>query len=317
MNRFGFRGTKLAFKPSALLTAGLLCTVFLIIVYIVLYPIPNFIIGYLSWKATAAAVPETGYVRRLHGDIHYVVYGKGAPLVLLHGGLSNKLCWFSQLPMLVRSGRRVILLDTRGHGKSTPGDIEPSYQLYAQDVIGVLDRLHIGSTDVLGWSDGGNTALVLACRYPKRIRSILLISANFNPEGLTPEIRQDNRKPYGRFRQWFNRFWTRSDREYPQLERQVKKLWETSPRMTPAMLAAITCPVLIIVGEHDYVSVAHAREMTEAVANGKLAVITGGGHSTPITHAAEINRLVRRFLIDPEGSSWKIPTGTRASAQTK
>ncbi len=319
MNKLGFRGHKSAVNPSALLTAGLLCTVFLIIVYIVLYPIPNFIIGYLSWKATAAAVPETGYVRRQYGDIHYVVYGKGAPLVLLHGGLSNKLCWFSQLPMLVRSGRRVILLDTRGHGKSTAGNIEPSYQLYAQDVIGVLDRLHIDSADVLGWSDGGNTALMLACRYPKRIRSILLISANFNPEGLTTEIRRDNRKPYGRLRQWFNRFWTRSDREYPQLERQVKKLWETSPRMTPATLATITCPVLIIVGEHDYVSVAHAREMTEAVANGKLAVIAGGGHSTPITHAAEINRLVRRFLIDPEGSKRKIqiPTGSRASTRMK
>ncbi|MCF6188298.1 MAG: alpha/beta hydrolase [Desulfobulbaceae bacterium] len=311
------RGTESAFNPSAPLTAGILCTVFLIIVYTVLYPISNFIIGYLSWKATAAAVPETGYVRRQHGNIHYVVYGKGAPLVLLHGGLSNKLCWFSQLPMLVRSERRVILLDTRGHGKSTPGNIEPSYQLYAQDVVGVLDHLHIGSADVLGWSDGGNTALMLAYRYSKRIRSILLISANFNPEGLTSEIRRDNRKPYGRFRQWFNRFWTRSDREYPQLERQVKKLWETSPRMTSAMLAAITCPVLIIVGEHDYVSVAHAREMTEAVANGKLTVIAGGGHSTPITHAAEINRLIRRFLINPEGSSRKIPTGSISSAQTK
>ena len=314
MGNIGSRGLKSVFNPAALSAAGLLC---IVILYIVLYPIPNFIIGYLSWKATAAAIPETGYVRRQHGDIHYVVYGKGAPLVLLHGGLSNKLCWFSQLPMLVRSGRRVILLDTRGHGKSTPGNIEPSYQLYAQDVIGVLDRLHIGSTDVLGWSDGGNTALMLASRYPKRIRSILLISANFNPEGLTPEIRRDNRKPYGRFRQWFNRFWTRSDREYPQLERQVKKLWETSPRMTPAMLAAITCPVLIIVGEHDYVSVAHAREMTEAVANGMPVVIAGGGHSTPITHADEINRLIRRFLTDPKGSSRKMSTGAGASAQTK
>ncbi|HEB68107.1 MAG TPA: alpha/beta hydrolase [Desulfobulbus sp.] len=295
--------------PYALLTAGLLLSVFLITVYIVLSPIPNFILGYLSWKATAAAVPQTGYIHQQHGEIHYVVYGKGAPLVLLHGGLSNKLCWFSQLPMLVRSGRRVILLDTRGHGKSTGGNVEPSYQVYARDVIGVLDHLHIDSADVLGWSDGGNTALVLGYRYPERIRKIILISANFNPEGLVPEIQQDNRKPYGWFRQWFNRFWTGSSREYPQLERQVKKLWQTSPRLTPDMLAAITCPVLILVGEHDYVSVAHAKEMAETVANGVLKVIAGGGHSTPITHADAINRLILRFLNDPEGTGPKPPPG--------
>jgi len=307
MRESGFSGLTLFPKPPlALLIAGLLLSVFLITAYIVLNPIPNFIIGYLSWKATAAAVPQTGYIRQQHGDIHYVVYGKGAPLVLLHGGLSNKLCWFSQLPMLVRSGRQVILLDTRGHGKSTRGNVEPSYQTYARDVVGVLDHLHIDSADVLGWSDGGNTALVLGYRYPERIRKILLISANFNPEGLTPEIRQDNRKPYGWFRQWFNRLWTQSSREYPQLERQVKKLWQTSPRLTPDMLASIRCPVLIIVGEHDYVSVEHAREMAEAVANGVLKVITGGGHSTPITHADEINRLILRFLSDPEGPGPKF-----------
>ncbi len=310
MRESGSSGRTLFSKfQLALLTAGLLLSVFSLTVYFVLFPIPNFIIGYLSWKATAAGVPQTGDIRQQHGVIHYVVYGKGAPLVLLHGGLSNKLCWFSQLPMLVRSGRRVILLDTRGHGKSTRGNIEPSYQAYARDVVGVLDHLNIAAADVLGWSDGGNTALLLGYRYPERIRKILLISANFNPEGLTPEIQQDNRKPYGWFRQWFNRFWTQSSREYPQLERQVKKLWQTAPRLTPDMLAAITCPVLIIVGEHDYVSVVHAREMAEAVVNGKLAIIAGGGHSTPITHADEVNRLILSFLSDPKGPGPELSSG--------
>ncbi len=291
-------------SPFALITGALL---FLMTVYIILYPIPKFIIGYLSWRRTGAAVPQTGHIRRQHGDIHYVVYGKGTPLVLLHGGLSNKLCWFSQLPMLVRAGHRVILLDTRGHGKSTRGNVEPSYQVYAQDVIGVLDHLHIDSTDVIGWSDGANTALVLAYGYPERIRRIFLISANFRPEGLIPEIRRDNRRPYGWFRRLLNRIWTQSNREYPLLEQQVKKLWQTSPRLTPDMLAAITCPVFIVVGEHDYVSVVHAGEMAEALPNAVLKVIVGGGHSTPVTDADEINRLIHDFLSDSKESERTIP----------
>lgn len=144
-------------------------------------------LNYLVWKYTTTAQAETGTIKYRGADIHYVCYGHGDPILLLHGGLGNKLSWFSQLPWLVASGRRVVLIDTRGHGDSTPGDAKLSYPIFAADALLVLDRLGIQRTDIVGWSDGGIIALLLGIEAPQRVRRIVAISANFEPSGLIPD----------------------------------------------------------------------------------------------------------------------------------
>jgi pimeloyl-ACP methyl ester carboxylesterase len=169
--------------------------VILISIHIGFRPMSSYALDYFIWKTTTTTTEtEKGNIDYRGAHIHYVAYGKGEPVLLLHGGLSNKLSWFSQIPWLVASGRRVVLIDTRGHGDSTAGNTKLSYQIFAKDTLQVLDRLGIQRTDIIGWSDGGIIALLLGLEAPGRVGRIVAISANFQPSGLIPEIHWDQDK---------------------------------------------------------------------------------------------------------------------------
>jgi pimeloyl-ACP methyl ester carboxylesterase len=260
-----------------------------------LRPIPANFLRYLIWRLTSTVGITSGHVRVGDTDIHYVSYGSGPPVLLLHGGLSNRISWFSQLPRLVDAGRQVVLPDMRGHGDSSLGSAELSYRLFASDAVKVLDRLSIEQTDVVGWSDGGNTALLLGRYWPQRVRRLVLISANFNPAGLTPEAQKETSEPSRGIVRWLKRWWTGAGDRLRELEVRVKRMWQTRPNLQRADLAAITAPTLVIVGETDVVSASHAGQMAQWLPNGTLAIVAGG-HFTPVTHARQVNELIAEFL---------------------
>ncbi|MDQ6908652.1 MAG: alpha/beta hydrolase, partial [Chloroflexota bacterium] len=119
-------------------------------------------------QALPAATAE-GYVQRDGARIWYATYGRGAPVVLLHGGLGHSGNWGYQVPALIASGYRPILIDSRGHGRSTR-DVRPyMYELMASDVLAVLDELKLDHAAVVGWSDGACIALILAAQAPTRV----------------------------------------------------------------------------------------------------------------------------------------------------
>lgn len=270
-----------------------------LLAYLLLMPISGNFLAYLIWKTTPAAVPLKGNVKSEDVNIHYISYGTGPAILLLHGGLSNRLSWFSQIPWLVSSGHRVVLLDTRGHGESGLGQSEFTYRLLASDAVQVLNTLGLQQVDVIGWSDGGNTALMLGRYWSGRIRRIVAISANFNPAGLTPEAQQDmldnQRNP---LIQWITRWWTGAGEKLPDLEGRILRMWKTGPTLKSDDLRAISLPCLIIVGEHDVVSIEHAEQMADFLPNGLLQILPGG-HSTPVTRAQLVNGLIGEFLNIP------------------
>jgi pimeloyl-ACP methyl ester carboxylesterase len=254
-------------------------------------------LNYLIWKYTTTTQIETGNIVYRGAHIHYDSYGHGDPVLLLHGGLSNKLSWFSQLPWLVASGRRVVLIDTRGHGNSTPGDSKLSYQIFAEDTLRVLDRLGIQRTDVIGWSDGGIIALLLGLEAPQRIGRIVAISANFDPSGVIPEAQDEPRtislnKITDRLRSW----WSGAGERHAVLEAEIKELWRTAPQLGHSDLQAITAPTLVITGENDIIDLRHSSELAQVLANGKLEIVPDAGHFAPVTHARQINQLISAFL---------------------
>src|SRR5436190_19873096 len=117
----------------------------------------------------AAPLPVThdqGTIEHDGARIWYATYGAGRPVLLLHGGLGHSGNWGYQVPALVRSGRRAVLIDSRGHGRSTR-DIRPyTYELMASDVSAVMDTLNLEKACLVGWSDGACTALILASQAP-------------------------------------------------------------------------------------------------------------------------------------------------------
>ncbi len=267
-------------------------------------PVPGNFLHYLVWRLTAGVPVQQGNITSHGARIHYVAYGKGKPVLLLHGGLSNRLSWFSQIPWLVTVGRQVVLVDTRGHGESTLGKAKLSYSLFAQDVIRVLDRLEIGQTDIIGWSDGGIIALMLGRDWPKRVAKIIAISANFNPSGLKPEADTAMlAKDTGYFsrlwlwiRLWLRGWWLGAGGNFAELEAKIWQLWRTQPRLGKEDLQTIHAPVLVVVGEKDLISLEHSAQLARWLGNGRLVVIAGAGHAAPVTHAQEVDKLIADFL---------------------
>lgn len=265
-----------------------------------LMPLTNFL-TYLLWKYKVDTQTESANLFYQGAHIHYVSYGQGEPVLLLHGGLSNKLSWFSQLPWLVAAGRRVVLIDTRGHGKSSPGDSALSYQIFAEDTLQVLDRLNIQRTDIIGWSDGGIIALLLGRDTPERVGRIVAISANFHPSGLITNAHDgsDESSPSkkNKITDWLRSWWSGAGERHEDLEAEIKLLWQTAPLLDHTDLQVITAPTLVIVGENDIIDLQHSGELARMLENGKLEIVMEAGHAAPITHARQINQLIASFLV--------------------
>jgi pimeloyl-ACP methyl ester carboxylesterase len=97
-------------------------------------------------------------------QLHYAIYGQASPVIFLHGGLANTDYWGRQVPA-VAAHHTVILMDSRGHGRSTR-DAQPyGYDLMADDVVALMDSLKIARADIVGWSDGGILGIDLAIRH--------------------------------------------------------------------------------------------------------------------------------------------------------
>lgn len=268
----------------------------LILAFVGLMPASGNFVRYLYWQMTETGTVITGSVTSGDADIHYTVYGSGPPVVLLHGGLSHRLSWFSQLPWLVTSGRQVILIDTRGHGRSGLGKDTLSYHRFATDVVAVLNRLRIPCSDMIGWSDGANTALVLARDWPQRVGRLVLISGNFDPAGLTATAQADSRQLSSGPMAWLKALITGAGRQLHILETRIKALWLSGPVLTLDEMREIHHPALVIVGERDQITTTHARSMAALLSGSSLLIVPGGGHATPVSHAGEVNAAITEFF---------------------
>src|ERR1035437_12951 len=109
--------------------------------------------------------------------IYYETYGSGAPLLLLHGNRSPIASFYKQIPELSKKFK-VIAVDTRGQGRSSEDGKTYTYDLFAKDMNALLDELNMDSVNILGWSDGGNTGLIIAMKCPKKVRRLVTMGAD-------------------------------------------------------------------------------------------------------------------------------------------
>ncbi len=249
------------------------------------------IVRYLAWRMLGGVACKNGNIIHKSDTIYFSSYGEGEPLILLHGGLSRPLSWFAQMPVLVRHGFQLILISTRGHGRSTDNGGH-DYALYAADVVAVMAALKLASAHLAGWSDGANTVLEMALRWPDKIRRMVLISANYHYSGQRIMPTETSRHT------WLKRFWTSSGSGFPHLQQQLCTLWNTQPVLSVGDLSRIASPALVITGPFDCIDLRHSQQMADALAQGRLAVIAGAGHAAPVTHADQVNTLMLNFLTE-------------------
>jgi pimeloyl-ACP methyl ester carboxylesterase len=248
----------------------------------------------------ALPLPETkaqGYVENDGARIWYAAYGSGSPVILLHGGLGNSGNWGYQVPAIVENGYRAVLIDSRGHGRSTRDDRPYSYQLMASDVLAVMDTLGIERAALVGWSDGACTALILADKAPERAAGVFFFACNMDPGG-TKEFE---------FTPTVQRCFSRHVKDYQQLSPTPGKFDEfseavglmqrTQPNYSADDLAQIHVPVTIVHSEQDeFIRSEHAEYLARNIPNAEFVYLPGVSHFAPLQRPEMFNSAILAFL---------------------
>jgi pimeloyl-ACP methyl ester carboxylesterase len=196
-------------------------------------------------------------------NIHYAIYGQGSPVIFLHGGLANSDYWGDQVPA-VAAHHTVILMDSRGHGRSTRDARAYGYDLMADDVVALMDHLNIAKSDIVGWSDGGIIGIDLAMRHKDRVGKVFAFAANTLTSGVKDGVEKNPT-----FAAFIARAgheyatYSATPKEYDAFVDQISKMWAEQPNWSDSQLKAIDAPVLVVDGDHDE---AIKREHTEYIA---------------------------------------------------
>lgn len=219
-------------------------------------------------------------------------------MLLLHGGLANSAYFGRLIPSLVSSGRRVIAMDSRGHGRSAPSEPPFSYALMAQDVVALLDHLRVAKADVVGWSDGGTIGYELAIHAPARVNRLMAFGANASLDGLVADVAEaPTFAAYiARTRTEFHALSPHPDR-YDTFLAAVSRMWETEPNIGDDALKTITAPVTIALAQYDEgVKRAHAEHLADTIPGANLVVLPNLSHFAMLQCPEQFDSEVVRFL---------------------
>ena len=223
-------------------------------------------------------------------ELHCEETGGGEPLVLLHGNgedgtyFTHQIAHFSQR-------FRVLALDTRGHGKSPRGEAPFTIRQFARDLLAFLDARGIERAHLLGFSDGGNIALVFALAHPERVGKLVLNGANLNTRGVKRSVQVPIELGY-RMARLFAGLSAKA-----RTNAEMLGLMVNDPNVAPEELSALAAPTLVIAGENDMIREDHTRLIAERIPNARLAFVPGD-HFVAAKNPAAFNREVERFLLE-------------------
>ncbi len=256
-----------------------------------------------SWQIipptpTLPAPKHSGYAPINHVNIWYAEYGQGTPVILLHGGLVNSNYWGKLIPVLEKH-YHVIVMDSRGHGRSSMGDEPLSYHLMANDVLGLMDFLHLQKAAVVGWSDGANIGLDIAIHHPERLTKLFALGGNSNPEATMDVTQSPSFDAFSKRiqKEYMSLAPVPSTANYKILNQRIVKMWKTEPDFTKQMLEHITVPMWIVSGDHDdAIKRSNTEYMARTIPHAGLLIEPNVGHFAFLQDPAKFNDDVLHFL---------------------
>ncbi|TIW64573.1 MAG: alpha/beta fold hydrolase, partial [Mesorhizobium sp.] len=229
-----------------------------------------------------AAMPkpeQSGYAPVNGIQMYYTVFGAGDPVLLIHGGLGHADIWASQVATLAKT-HKVIVADSRGHGRSTRTEQPYGYDLMASDYLALLDYLKIDKTALVGWSDGGIIGIDIALHHPERLTRLFAQAANVTTDGVDPGVMTNKT---------FAAYIERSGLDYKKMSKtpdqydafvaQISHMWESEPAWTKEQLGKITTPTAIVAGDHDEaIKREHTEYMASVIPGAKLIILPNASH---------------------------------------
>lgn len=211
------------------------------------------------------------------------------PVVLLHGNGESMEIYDKPIAKLLDK-LPFLAIDTRGHGKSeiTNSSLGLSYSMFADDVFALIKHLNIGQFDIVGFSDGGIVALMLAIRRESAIHimRVIAIGANLNPDGMKNSalrmIKNMKRK---------------ADLSGEAFESALCDLMLTQPDISKEDLAKIYASVAVVVGSNDMIKESHSELIANSTIHGRLLIIEGADHMIPQNHPKELGEIIYEELV--------------------
>jgi pimeloyl-ACP methyl ester carboxylesterase len=222
------------------------------------------------------------------------VYGSGPALLMIHGNNGNMSAFRKNVPYFA-AHYKVILADSRSQGRSVDPEHPLNFEMMADDYAALLDAMHIDSAYVVGWSDGGINALLLAIRHPAKVKKLVATGANLwsSPDAFAPGVWDSAASEYDAgLAKTYTTAREKNDRKLFLLD-----WWE--PHITLASLHTIQAPSLIMAGDHDVISLSHTILIYQNLPHAYLWIVPDSGHPTLVEHADEFNRKVDEFLTTP------------------
>lgn len=275
------------------------------------------VIGIAPTAATADGPSGAQRYYEVRGAKLYTqVYGRGPPVLFLHGGMSFFDTSFAKQRDYFSPSRTVIGIDQRGHGHSPDGSWTLSYKLMADDTAAIIAQLGLGPMDVVGHSDGANVALILARDHPTLVRRLVISGANirvdlspeerqhgqWSPQELDKHLRETAASLPPSFLPDYAKVSPDGPEHWMKLLAKCYEMWLQPIVIEPKELKKITIPVLVMAGDHDFTSVEENAEIFRDLPGGQLFIVPASNHGTFNKRAALVNFAIREFLDQPDST---------------
>ena len=222
------------------------------------------------------------------------VYGKGQPLLIIHGNSGSIKDFTYQIPYFSKK-YKVIVADSRAQGNSADAGDSLTYEMMADDYAALLDQMKIDSAYVIGWSDGGINGLLLSMRHPEKVKKLAITGANLVPDTTAvPQAVFNLVNP--------TIFMLKIKKDKSAEEKNALKLYKLlveQPHIPVDQLHTIKCPTLVIGGDHDVIKTEHTMLIQKNIPKSYLWILPGSGHSTPVVYKDDFNKVVDRFFSNP------------------
>ena len=257
-----------------------------------------------AWKVLSGNANKAESVKLDDVYIYIETYGSGPPVLVLHGGLGSIGSMRYQIMALAKC-HLVIAADSRGHGRSSDTDASLSYATMSDDMVKLLDHLHIQKVSVVGWSDGGIIGLDLAIRHPERIEKLVAIGANYDVGGLVKNPILNEKIPRMPLSY---RLFAYDPNHWPELYQKVVAMEQTQPHYSEQDLNKIEAKTLIMAGEFDVIRRDHTDRLAAAIANSQEIIVKGAHHFLQVDKPETVNAYIVQFLgsCDSKPRRWLL-----------
>ena len=229
---------------------------------------------------------QAGHYASVNGiKLYYETYGTGEPLILLHGNGGSVNSFSKQIPFFEKY-YQVIAIDSRLQGKSGGSPDNISYDLMASDFCALLDYLHIGSANVLGWSDGGIDGIIMALNCPEKVKKLAISGANTVPDS-SAVTDADIRSMID---------FVTNNKTASKTEIALTKMMIDQPNIPYKSLKQIHCPVLVMAGDHDMIKPEHTLKIFQSIPSASLCIFPDSNHGVCQQHPKLFNETVLAFF---------------------